>query len=109
MLVKDLIQKVQLVEGQFSPSHAAQVVTSLLDTKINFHKLIKLSACIAEHEADTEYVDRRIEELELEKLVAQELIKEARMKGQNIRINGTLELNFVKAETLVKEEALSAE
>ncbi|MFT5228288.1 MAG: hypothetical protein ACI9RU_001738 [Litorivivens sp.] len=96
MLIKDVIQKVQLVEGQFSPSHAEQVITSLLDTKINFHKLIKLSACIGQHEANTEYTDKRIEELKLEKLVAHELIKEARQNGTNIRINGTLELTFVK-------------
>jgi hypothetical protein len=108
MIIKDIIQKVQLVEGQFSPSHANQVITSLLDTKINFHKLIKLSACIGEHEADTEYTDKRIEELQLEKLVAQELIKEARQNGKNIRINGTLELTFVKADVPKLAAELSA-
>ncbi len=98
MIIKDIVQKVQLVEGQFSASHAAQVVTSLLDTKINFHKLTKLSATIGDHDVDTHYIDSRIEELEIEKRVAQALIKEAQQAGNNIRINGTLELTFVKNE-----------
>jgi len=107
MLVQDVIQKVQLVEGQFSPSDAAQVIASLLDTKINYHKLKKLSACIGEEEANTKPVDERIEELELEKRVARELIKEARQSGKNIRINGTLELTFVKADVPQELEVVS--
>ncbi|NND94466.1 MAG: hypothetical protein HKN45_06330, partial [Flavobacteriales bacterium] len=89
MIVADVIQKVQLVEGQFSPDQAAQVVISLLDQKINFHKLNRLSMWIGNHDLDTEYTDIRIKELEIEKQVAKELVKEAKASGSNLRINGT--------------------
>ena len=104
MLVKDIIQKVQLVEGQFTADQAGQVITSLLDQKINFHKLNRLGMWIGNHSVDTEYTDLRIKELELEKEVAKELIKEARESGHQLRINGTLEVTFVKKEVAVSKD-----
>ena len=40
----EVIQKVQLVEGKFTPSEAADVVSSLISEKINFHKIQRLSS-----------------------------------------------------------------
>lgn len=107
MIVADIIQKVQLVEGQFTPQEALQVITSLLDEKINYHKLNRLSKVIGDHDADCRYSEKRIEELEVEKRVAIELIKEARKSNSELRINGTLELTFVKQqeEVPVREHA----
>jgi hypothetical protein len=89
-------QKIQLVEGKFTPSEASDVVTSLIEEKINFHKLQRLSLCEGHQEADTAYPDGRIGELYNEKRIAREYIAEARRLGYRLKIDGILEISFVK-------------
>ena len=88
-------QKVQLVKGDFTPSEASHVVTSLIDSKINFHKIQRLQIWEGNHRCKTDQLDGRIEELEEEMRVAKEYINKARAKGQNIKINGILEIEII--------------
>ena len=90
----EVIQKVQLVEGKFNPSEATDIISSLIAEKINFHKLQRLSKCEGNENANCEYPDNRIHELEDERMIAKEFIKIARKEGYNLRINGTLEISF---------------
>lgn len=90
----EVIQKVQLVEGTFTPSEASDVISSLIQEKINFHKLQRLSKCEGNENANCEYPDNRVKELEDEKLIAKEFIKIARKEGSNLRINGVIEISF---------------
>lgn len=92
----ETLQKVQLVEGKFTPSEASDIVNALIDEKINFHKLQRLSLCEGHQDADTEYPDGRIGELMREKDVAKAIIQEARAMGYKLQIDGILELTFVK-------------
>ena len=97
----ETLQKVQLVDGQFTPSEASDVVGSLIKVKVNFHKLQRLSICEKQHyEADTMYCDGRISELMEELKLAKEFIREARANGQNVRINGTLEISILEEDVL---------
>lgn len=91
---KDVKQKINLVDGMFTVAEADHVVQSLLDEKINFHKLQRLSMNIGSLCANTKYPDERITELEHEKSVAKEFFKQARTKGMVIKMNGTLEISF---------------
>lgn len=86
--------KVQLVKGGFTPSEAADLLLSLIDEKINFHKLQRLRWCEGYFNADTSYADTRIAELKNEKKRVKEYIKQARETGSCISINGTLELKL---------------
>jgi len=90
----EVIQKVQLVEGKFSPSEASDIISSLIAEKINFHKLQRLGRSEGNINADCEYPNNRIEELEEERMIAKEFIKIARLEGKTLRINGTLEISF---------------
>lgn len=92
----EVIQKVQLVEGQFTPSEASDIISALIDEKINFHKLQRLGRTEGNIHADCEYPNNRVKELEDERMIAKEFIKIARKEGQNLRINGTLEISFSK-------------
>ena len=85
-------QKVQLVKGSFTPQEATEVILSLLDEKINFHKLQRLRWCEGHFEADTSYADQRIAELEAEKVIARNFIAQAREQGRCLKINGILEI-----------------
>ena len=90
----EVIQKVQLVEGKFTPSEASDVISSLINEKINFHKLQRLSRVEGDANADCIAPDARIKELEEERMIAREFIKIARKEGCNLRINGIIEIAF---------------
>ncbi len=94
-MMTEVIQKVQLVDGKFTPSEASDVIKGLIQEKINFHKLQRLSICEGDEKGDCRYPDGRVTELVAELSVAQEIIAEARQKGKQLRINGILELEFV--------------
>ena len=90
----EVIQKVQLVEGTFSPSEASDIITALIGEKINFHKLQRLSLTEGSSLANCSYADGRIKELLEEKKIAKEFLKLARNEKMNVKINGTLEISF---------------
>ena len=90
----EVIQKVQLVEGKFTPSEAANVISALISEKINFHKIQRLSKLEGDENADTYQTNLRIKELEDERMIAREFIKIAKKEGYNLRINGTIEISF---------------
>lgn len=87
-------QKIQLVKGEFTPSEASHVVTSLLNEKINFHKLQRLQISEGNHGCETNHLDGRIKELEEEKRIAREYISSIRGIGKNLKINGILEITI---------------
>ncbi len=89
-------QKIQLVEGDFTVSEATDVIVSLIDEKLNFHKLQRLSLSEGHSGANTEYPDGRIGELEREKATARAFFAEVRKSGAKITINGTLEISISK-------------
>lgn len=87
-------QKIQLVDGEFTVSEASDVVLALLNEKINFHKLQRLSWCEGSETANTKFPDGRIAELEHEKSAAKEFFAEARAKGMTIKIDGVLNISI---------------
>nr|WP_299072469.1 hypothetical protein [uncultured Allomuricauda sp.] len=87
-------QKIQLVDGSFTPSEACDVITALLDEKINFHKLQRLSWCEGNGGANTKYPDDRIQELENEKAIAKNFINSIRSEGKRLRIDGILKISL---------------
>ncbi|MBO0353381.1 hypothetical protein LDL77_16715 [Flagellimonas marinaquae] len=93
-VVKDQ-RKIQLVDGTFTPTEASDVITALIDEKINFHKIQRLKIWEGNHLGKTNLLDSRIGELEQEKLTARNIIDHARAKGKQIVINGTLEIKYV--------------
>lgn len=87
-------QKVKLVDGTFTLSEANDVIQSLLDVKINFHKLQRLSWSEGDRNADTLYPDGRIKELLEEKIITKEFIDSLRGEGKRLRIDGTLKISL---------------
>ena len=94
MTLTEVNQKVQLVEGTFTPSDASDVISALIGEKINFHKLQRLSLTEGSDTANCSYENSRIEELLKEKKIAKEFLALARKENVNVRINGTLEISF---------------
>ena len=86
---------IQLVDGTFTPSEACDVISSLIDGKINFHKIQRLKIWEGNHHSKTNLLDSRIGELEEERQTARMIINQARAEGRNVQINGVLEFKFV--------------
>ena len=93
---KTVSQKIQLVKGEFTPSEASHVILSLIDEKINFHKIQRLQFREGNDECITDSLDGRIQELENEKEIAKRFIRSTRGLGQNLRINGILEITVAE-------------
>ncbi|RDY59526.1 hypothetical protein [Flagellimonas nanhaiensis] len=87
-------QRIQLVDGSFTASEALDVITSLLNEKINFHKLQRLAWCEGNKDANTKYPDGRIQELEREIQIAREFISGVRQEGKRLRIDGILNITL---------------
>lgn len=83
-------QKVQLVKGEFTPHQASDVVMSLLDQKINFHKLKAIQLWEQNHNYDQEPIKNRIKQLEAEKVIASDFISKMMLEGKNLNIEGIL-------------------
>ena len=92
--IKD--QKVNLVEGTFTPSEAMDVVTALIREKINFHKIQRLSWYEGDQNANTEFPDGRIGELEKELADTREFINQYRQSGVRLKIDGQLLISLAE-------------
>ncbi|MCW5519854.1 hypothetical protein J1N09_08385 [Aureitalea sp. L0-47] len=92
--IKD--QKVNLVEGTFTPSEAADVISSLIREKINFHKIQRLSWCEGDQNANTEFPDGRIGELQKELADAKAFINQYRQSGVRLKIEGQLTVSIAE-------------
>jgi hypothetical protein len=88
-------RKIQLVDGTFTPAEASDVISALINEKINFHKIQRLKIWEGNHLGKTNLLDGRIGELEQEKHNARNIIGQARANGKKIAINGILEIKYV--------------
>jgi len=94
MVHTEVIQKINLVEGQFTPSEAQDVMDALIREKINFHKVQRLQQLIGDSDCETGELNGRIAQLLEEKQKVKAFVAEARSAGRKLVINGTLELSF---------------
>ena len=95
--VKKLEQTIRLVDGTFTTSEASFIVQALLDEKINFHKLQRLSTLEGNSDTKTSYDDGRIHELQNEKIMAKEFFSKIREQGLQLQIKGSLEITVAEA------------
>lgn len=95
MVLTEVTQKINLIDGQFTPSEASDVMEALIREKINFHKVQRLQLLIGDDNCETEELGGRIAELQKEKQKAKAFFAEARRAGRNVVINGTIEISFV--------------
>lgn len=90
--VKKTKKTIRLVDGDFTASEASFLVQTLIDEKINFHKLHRLSLLEGNCNTQTNYDSGRISELENEKKAAKEFFTKIRQQGLKLQIKGTLEI-----------------
>ena len=90
------VQNYKLVEGQFSPSDATNILFALFNSKINFHQLESFR--IQERNfknRDNIKHEERVEELKEAYKVLKALINEASDENMDLEIHGTIMLKPV--------------
>lgn len=86
-------QKITLIDGTFNPSDAADIINAVLDVKINFHKLKRLSIIEGNSEDLCEYDSGRIHELLKAKEAAKQFFKDVRLQGQKLNIDSSITIS----------------
>lgn len=91
---KAIVEKIRLVDGKFSPSQANDIIKSLIDTKINYHKLNRLSITEGNHNDNTPYENEMLNKLETEKEKLINIIKEAQIQNKNLKISSLINIEY---------------
>lgn len=88
---------INLVEGTYTPSEAADILFSLLGDKIKFHK-IQILSLQERFGIESENSEQRIKELKAAKVQAKDLILQARDAGYALQIEGDIKISFLNKE-----------
>ena len=85
----------KLIDGNFTPAEAGSVLFALISTKINYHSMEAFS--IKERtNGDVSKSENRIQELKITAKGLKEIIDLANERQYNLKIKGTIEINFIK-------------
>jgi hypothetical protein len=87
------IEKLKLIEGEFSFNEAREILTSMFNSKINFHNIQNWSSQ-ERYGKDDETAQKKIPLLknEIEKL--EEIIKEAKANNKKLVINTEINISL---------------
>lgn len=88
-------QNIDLVDGTFSVSDAADIINGVLDVKINYHKIKRLSITEGNTNDLCEYDTGRINELIEAKEKAKLFFNDLRQSGKKLRINGIISIDEI--------------
>lgn len=87
---------IKLVDGEFNPSQALDILSALIDEKINYHKVEKLQHWESNHHKDPHPLLKRIQELEKQKKELKDYVIQLKESGLNLKIDGVLSLKPVE-------------
>lgn len=88
-------KKVKLVDGEFTPTQALDILNALIDQKINYHKIENLQHWEQNHNTDPKPYIRRIKELEEEKKAIDRYMSDIKKEGKKLSISGILTIKPV--------------
>jgi len=94
MLMTQIAQDIDLIQGQFTASEARDLISALINEKINFHKVQRLGQFIHDDNSDDQESRERILQLEKEKETMKEFIAGARTSGRKIKITGNIQISY---------------
>ena len=87
-------QEVRLVDGTFTPIQAADIVSSLIEQKINFHKVENLQHWEKNHNNDAKPFIQRVKDLEEAEKNAKSFILSKEIRDKKIKIKGNLTISI---------------
>ena len=87
-------QKIDLINGCYTASEASHIISSVLNVKINFHKLHRLSITEGNEEDKCERDNGRIQELMNEQEIAKTFFSQARLEGKKLKMTSTIHIEI---------------
>jgi hypothetical protein len=96
MYTSELIQKVQFLNGTYTPTEAREVILKVIDDQINYHKLQHLSSWIKDDSISPDSLENKITELKRRKRELSRLIREARAEGTKLTIDGGFNVSLAR-------------
>lgn len=90
-----LTKEFKLIEGQFSPDEAKNILMSLFNNKIDYHQLESFSNQIRLGN-DISFSQNRINDLIQSVENIKEMVEEATAKGKRLKIDGIINISFVE-------------
>lgn len=87
-------QKINLIDGRYTASEASHIINSVLNVKINFHKLQRLSITEGNENDKCETDNGRISELMNEQAIAKEFFSQARLNGKKLKMSSTIHIEI---------------
>lgn len=86
-------QHFQLIDGTFTPTEASRVLLSLVQRKMDYHRLEQFSNELRLGR-DPSHSEKRLQDLAKLESALKELFASATDTKQNLKINGWLEITF---------------
>lgn len=87
-------QKINLIDGTFTASEAGDIINDVLQVKVNFHKLQRLSRTEGNLNDSCEYDNGRIVELLDAQQDAKAFFKDVRLHGKKLKIKSTIHISL---------------
>lgn len=87
-------QKINLIDGLFTASEASGIINSILQVKINFHKLNRLSITEGDDRDECTFDNGRINELINEQRIAKEFFSQARLNGKKLKMRSIIQIEI---------------
>lgn len=94
--IKNQERTIQLLDGEFTPSQASDVIFSLISQKINYHNLEGLQNWERNHKYDQEPLRNRINELEDAMKQTKDFMLKLKDSGKNVKIEGVIKMSVVE-------------
>ncbi|GGE06555.1 hypothetical protein [Psychroflexus salis] len=91
----ELKKTIKLVDGEFSKVQALDIVSSLIDQKINFHKVEGMQLWERDQLSDKKPINKRIDQLKGEKESFKNYIKESKDNSKKFKISGFLNIEVI--------------
>lgn len=86
----------KLIEGNFSKREALSIIDSVINAKINFHKVHRLSLQEGNENDTCTFDNSRINELLSDKKATKEYLRNLKSLGYNIKISSNVTISIKK-------------
>ena len=84
----------KLIDGTFNKREALNIINNVVDVKVNFHKVHRLSIQEGNENDECKFDNGRIQELMADKKDVKAFLRALESKGQNIKISSTITIEL---------------
>lgn len=94
MYTAELIQKIQFLNGTFTPSEARDLISKSIDEQIEFYKLQHLSQWMKDNTISKHQLEIKIDELQQKKQELLDMVKIAKIEDTKLNIRGDFKISL---------------